>query len=92
MVDESADWTWRQRMRDPRFPAVLALGVAGALLGAAVFGFSWPPILLCVGAAGAAGLVILPQWRDPKRGPRAGAGVLYAGATVTAVLALLVAL
>jgi hypothetical protein len=36
----------------------------------------------------AVGLVLLPRWRDRRFGPEAGALVLYAGAAVAAVLAL----
>lgn len=90
MDEEPAPWTWRQRMRDPRYPAFLAVGFGGSLLGAAIFGFSWPPLVLCLTVMAAMGLCALPRWRDTKHGPRAGAGVLWAGAAVAVLLSLIV--
>ena len=90
MPEEPAPWTWRQRLRDPRYPAFLAVGLGGSLLGAAGFGFAWPPTVLVVAVTAAIGLRALPRWRDTKHGPRAGAAVLYVGAASFVLLALVI--
>jgi len=90
MPEEAAPWTWRQRLRDPRYPAFFAVGFSGSLLGAAIFGFAWPPTVLAIAVMAALGLRVLPRWRDTKHGPRAGAVVLYVGAASVVLLALVI--
>jgi hypothetical protein len=78
--DSEIPWTWRQRVRDPRFPALLCLVLAGALLASAVFGFDTVGLVLVVFVGGLIAVFALPRWRDPSHGPRAGATVLMAAA------------
>jgi hypothetical protein len=93
MSPTRSTWGWRQRIVDPRFPAMVALGVCSGVLGTAVFGGGTGSAVLGVALITAvsalAGLAVLPPWRDPKHGPVAGAAVLYAGAAITLVAGLL---
>jgi hypothetical protein len=93
MSATGSSWGWRQRIVDPRFPAMVCLGVGGGVLGGAVYGDSGMSAVLGVAMVtllcAAIALAVLPRWRDPKHGPVAGAAVLYAGAVITLVSGLL---
>ena len=82
-----ARWTYRQRICDPRFAAFVLLIAAGALLGAAVFGYDLGAVAFALVLGVGIVLLALPPWRDPKHGPAAGAGVLCGGALLVLVLA-----
>ena len=82
-----ARWTYRQRARDPRFPAVVLLMAAGASLGAAVFGYDLGAVVSALVVGSGVALLALPPWRDPRHGPAAGAAVLCVGALLVLVLA-----
>lgn len=72
---------------------LLLLAAAGAFLTSVFFGGSLEPRLIGVGVVtgvlGLIGLVSLPAWRDPQRGPMAAAALFSAAALVVAVIALL---
>lgn len=83
-------WTWCQRVRDPRFPAFVALVTASAVLASAVFGFNHGSAVFSIGVAVGVALFALPSWRDTKHGPGAGAVVLGGGAVLVLAIAWLV--
>jgi hypothetical protein len=86
-------WGWRQRIVDPRFPAMVCLGAGGGVLGSAVFGDNGGSAVVGIGlvslVCAAVALAVLPRWRNPQHGPVAGAAVVYAGAVITLVAGLL---
>lgn len=83
-------WSWRERVRDPRFLGILALLLASAVLASAVLGFDAGAATFAITVGASAALFALPRWRDPKHRPAAGAAILCGGAALMLALALVV--
>lgn len=80
-------WTWRERIRDPRFFGFAALLLASALLASAVFGFDAGAAVFTITLGVVVVLFTLPPWQDPKHRPAAGGAVLGGGAVLLLALA-----
>lgn len=86
-------WSYRERLHDPRYWAIVVLAVTVGFVAARAFGDTgWSA------GAGAAvptlaallvGLVALPPWADAKHGPWAGAAVIYGGTLLVLACGLL---
>ena len=90
MDPDEQPWTWKQRIRDPRFPAVLGLMLAAGFLGSAMFGFDTAGLVVVLVVGVVLDLLALPRWRDPNHSARAGAAVLLAGAALVGAAAWIV--
>jgi hypothetical protein len=58
------EWTWRQRLRDPRFTGLLVAGAGGCSLAAVTIGFDLAAAIFALAVLALLGLLALPQWRD----------------------------
>jgi hypothetical protein len=85
----TSSWTWRDRVRDPRFYGVLALalgvaiGLAVAVRGSVDLRISGALVVVLV--AGLAGAMALPRWRDESHSAKAGASMLPCGARASLI-------